>query len=366
MQYTVPHPVMPNNPLTLAELQSYASSTAGGIVQMPEGYFFATPVSGTGPVAYRLFDAGYITVGTIDVNRLGTGATGAGTKFLADDSTWKTVGGGGSLTSSLLTNQTVGGVSSGQSYAAGTLLETVIRNILVTYIAPYFYSLRARNGSSTLSFSVYEIGTVFNVNNFQVEIAADNPDGNPPTNGTISVSGAQAGNGVILSSLTLTVGTYTSPTFTTANYTRNTNGNVDFAVSGLDANGSTVSTGQSYLFQSYNYFGGSSIVVSSDATATSVRDNIKTQRKKLDNNKGWSTTGTTETNNVANFTYIMYPASYGDLTNVLLGATPVLGAFTKIGDFNILTENGNVTVSYRVYKSNATGAFADGASLTIS
>lgn len=86
---------MPNNPLTLAELQSYAGSAVGGIVQMPSGYVFATPVSGTGPIAYRLFDAGYITLGIINVNRLGTGATGAGTKFLADDNTWKTVSGGG-------------------------------------------------------------------------------------------------------------------------------------------------------------------------------------------------------------------------------------------------------------------------------
>jgi hypothetical protein len=85
---------MPNNPLTLSELQSYAGVAVGEIVQMPSGYLFATPVSGNGPVAYRLFDAGYITLGTINVNRLGTGATGAGTNFLADDNTWKTVSAG--------------------------------------------------------------------------------------------------------------------------------------------------------------------------------------------------------------------------------------------------------------------------------
>ncbi len=94
---------MPNNPLTLAELQSYAGSAVGGIVQMPSGYIFATPVSGTGPIAYRLFDAGYITLGTINVNRLGTGATGAGTRFLADDNTWKIVSGGSSGVSSFNT-----------------------------------------------------------------------------------------------------------------------------------------------------------------------------------------------------------------------------------------------------------------------
>ena len=86
---------MANNPLTQAELQAYAQTSVGGVVLLPSGYVFATPVSGNGPLAYRLFDAGYITLGTINVNRLGTGATGAGTKFLADDNTWKTVSGGG-------------------------------------------------------------------------------------------------------------------------------------------------------------------------------------------------------------------------------------------------------------------------------
>lgn len=274
--------------------------------------------------------------------------------------------GGGELEDPLLANQTVGGVSAGQSYAAGTLLETIIRNILVTYIAPSFNTLRARLGSSTVSYDVYEIGTLFNVNNFQVEVVGDNPDGDPPSSGSISVSGAQSGNGTILSGLTLTVGTYTSPTFATTNYTRNTNGYVSFVISGIDANGSTVSTGQSYSFQSYNYFGGSPVNVTNDATATAVRADIEIQRKQLDTGRGWSTTGTPQTNDPSNYTYIIYPASYGDLTNVLLGATPVLGAFTKIGDFNLLTENGNVTVSYRVYRSNATGAFSDGASITIS
>ena len=94
---------MPNNPLTQAELLVYTQNPIGGIVYLPPGYVFATPVSGNGPLAYRLFDAGYITVGIINVNRLGTGATGGGTKFLADDNTWKTVSAGGGGVSSFNT-----------------------------------------------------------------------------------------------------------------------------------------------------------------------------------------------------------------------------------------------------------------------
>ena len=83
---------MPNNPLTLQELQAYISTS--GDNQMPSGYFLASPVSGTGPFAYRLFDASYISLGIIDPNRLGTGSTGAGNLYLADDGTWKPVSGG--------------------------------------------------------------------------------------------------------------------------------------------------------------------------------------------------------------------------------------------------------------------------------
>ena len=80
---------MPNNPLTQAELSAYTSTFP--YPQIPAGYFFASPPTGAGPLAYRLFDASYISIGIINPNRLGTGSTGAGTRYLADDGTWKLV-----------------------------------------------------------------------------------------------------------------------------------------------------------------------------------------------------------------------------------------------------------------------------------
>jgi hypothetical protein len=62
---------------------------------MPQAYFLVPPATQAGPVKWRLFDAAYITTGIIDPNRLGTGATGAGNLYLADDGTWKPVSGGG-------------------------------------------------------------------------------------------------------------------------------------------------------------------------------------------------------------------------------------------------------------------------------
>ena len=88
---------MPNNPLLPADIQNYYQwSAQNGInpPQLPAGYVLATDPTTTGILALRLFDAAYITTGIIDPNRLGTGSTGAGNLYLADDGTWKPVSGG--------------------------------------------------------------------------------------------------------------------------------------------------------------------------------------------------------------------------------------------------------------------------------
>jgi hypothetical protein len=86
------------NPLTNQDLLTLAQASAeqkSPGLNLPEKYILATPISGYGFPAYRLFDAAYISTGIIDPNRLGTGATGAGNLYLADDGTWKAVSGGG-------------------------------------------------------------------------------------------------------------------------------------------------------------------------------------------------------------------------------------------------------------------------------
>lgn len=91
---------MPSNPLTQEEVNSYAINRilnpegyTGLSPYMPAGYFLSTPPGVTGPALWRLFDASFISTGIIDPNRLGTGATGAGNLYLADDGTWKLISG---------------------------------------------------------------------------------------------------------------------------------------------------------------------------------------------------------------------------------------------------------------------------------
>jgi hypothetical protein len=93
-----------SNPITQNELQDLAlynplhpRDGSPAEQYMPQAYFLVPPATQAGPVKWRLFDAAYITTGIIDPNRLGTGATGAGNLYLADDGTWKAVGGGGGV-----------------------------------------------------------------------------------------------------------------------------------------------------------------------------------------------------------------------------------------------------------------------------
>lgn len=97
---------MPSNPLTQEEINSYAINRilnpegyTGLSPYMPAGYFLSTPPGVSGPALWRLFDASFISTGIIDRNRLGTGSTGAGNLYLADDGTWKLIstGGGGDM-----------------------------------------------------------------------------------------------------------------------------------------------------------------------------------------------------------------------------------------------------------------------------
>jgi hypothetical protein len=85
---------MPSNPLLPQELLSFIQASAQNGINppsLPSGYVYATPPTSDGHLYLRRFDAAYIQTGIIDPNRLGTGSTGAGNLYLADDGTWKAV-----------------------------------------------------------------------------------------------------------------------------------------------------------------------------------------------------------------------------------------------------------------------------------
>lgn len=268
---------------------------------------------------------------------------------------------------SILTNQTVGGLSTGTTIAQGTGLESILRSILVTYIPPTLSGLNMRNGGSNIPTSARDVGDSFTVNTASFSATADNPDGIFPISSSWTASGADIGtqtfyfgDNVLSTSNTLSVGSdFTINRASSA-------GNVTFTVNGRRSDTGDLISGasRSYSFQFRNYLGASSTIISDDTTAQTVVDSPV--QSALDTNRAWTATCSAANDTVGNFTYIIYPASYGDLSGIIQnGATPVLTAFTKIGDFTVTNSFGS-SISVRVYKSNADKAFASGTTLAIS
>ena len=281
------------------------------------------------------------------------------------------------LQSSLLANQNVGGVTSGTTFQSGSSLETILRTILITYIPPTLSSLAVRNGGSTISTAARDVGNSFTINSASFSATADNPTSIFPLSASFTVSNADIGtithffgNNVLSTSNVLSIGnSYTINRATTA-------GSVTFTVNGRRSDTNALITGAStsISFLWRNYLRASSINIIDNASAQIVV-NSAGGNDVLDSDRAWNTTGTAATNTNGNYTYIIYPASYGNLTQVILnGATPAINAFGRndggvsdglpIGDFTITNTYG-ATVTVRVYKTNSPGVFSPTDTLAI-
>ena len=270
------------------------------------------------------------------------------------------------LQSSLLTNQTVGGLTSGTPLSQGTSIESILRSILVTYIPPTLSSLVMKSGGSSIPTSARDVGNAFTANSASFNATADNPNGVYPISSSFTGSNADIGtvsyyfgNNVLGSSNTLPIGGNYS-------FSKSSAGSITFTVNGKrsDTNATITATTTSIAFQFRNYLGASSTIVTDNTSAQTIVNSAVTST--LASSKSWTATCTSANDTTGNYTYIIYPASYGDLSNVIQnGALSVLSAFTKIGDFTVSNAY-SISLSFRVYKSNSDKAFANGTTLAIS
>lgn len=278
-------------------------------------------------------------------------------------------GGGGSATlaSSLTSNVTVGALTP-TTYAAGTSLETIFRAMLITYIPPTLTSLSIRSGGSTISSVVRDVNNSFTFNTASFLATADNPTSIFPLSASFTASGADAGDlryyfgdNVISSTNARGVG---------GSYAINkatSDGVVTFRVRGKRSDTLAFITDATLGIGFYwrNYFAASATIISDSSTAQTVISNGLII-SALDVSRAWAVTCDSTNQDNTKYTYILYPATYGDLTGIIQnGVTPVLGAFTKLGDYTI-TNAYSAAISVRVYQSFAKGAFNSGDTLTIS
>jgi hypothetical protein len=273
------------------------------------------------------------------------------------------------LQQSITPNQNVGGIISGVTINSGRTIEDILRTMLIAYTPPTLSSLSMRLYGSTVSTATRDVNNSFQVNTASFSVSVDSPGGIGPISSSWTASGADAGTlTYYFGNAGLSSGANVLPVGNVYTINRATSGGtVTFTVNGKRSDIGTFITGTStsVSFRFRNYLAASSTDITSNATAQSVI-NSDVVDSLLDDNRVWTATCSAANDVLGNYTYILYPASYGDLSTIIQnGALPVLTAFTKLGDYTINNAYG-ASVSVRVYKSNSDKAFSSGTTLAIS
>ena len=209
---------MPSNPLLPQELLLYIQASAqNGIVppNLPSGYVYATPPTSDGHLYLRRFDAAYIQTGIIDPNRLGTGSTGAGNLYLADDGTWKAIGGGGGGGADML--KATYDVDNDGVVDSAERTEIIVRNSTGSTLTKgtiVYLSGATGNRPNALRAQAHTEATSSKTIGMVEADISNNSDGYVATNGTLhdlDTSAFTAGDAVWLSATTAGAFTSTIP-----------------------------------------------------------------------------------------------------------------------------------------------------------
>jgi hypothetical protein len=104
--------------------------------------------------------------------------------------------------------------------------------------------------------------------------------------------------------------------------------------------------------------------ITSNSEAATLFTGMTTAYDELRGESDFNVTATTGMDTALNYTWIAYPASFGNLNKIDLAGTDVLSDFQSPVDYDITNDYGT-TISYRFYRSDFDDAFAEGQVLTI-
>lgn len=254
------------------------------------------------------------------------------------------------IQTTILSNQNVGGVSSGESFAAGTDVEDILRQILIQFIRSSISNVLLRNSNSNVSTGVREVNSSITTDEFRITVSQNDPNLLTPINLSLTGSGATSGNFENYYGTTLSDGTNdiaisevlninTIPSANSANITIT-------ARAEDPTDGSILSTSRNYSYVYPFYYGATSTDLSS-ATGTT----LETYLTKLTQTKGTKSVTLVAT---SEYLYFGYPSRYGDLSTIKDGNNfDVTSNFTK---YTITIDGGNGwnSVSYYLYRSTTT------------
>ena len=304
----------------------------------------------------------------------------------------------------------VGAITDGTTISAGTSIESILRQILIDFLPATLDSFTVTNLDSSLE--IMETDSVsagtFNLTNdslgsgfsaFTVALTNNTDTGGSDDNTLSSFSANIGGKSFTFTAKTIrrtTPGTVTfTPTATFSNGAGGTSTDstpTDVArvfaplFVGASSNGSSLTSGgglntvtldsimadisgsvsesETYLFNSSLTSFGTQCYLGSTGSPTTLASAGGNQSSRFNN---LDVNPPTDAATGGNYLYIVYPASFEDLTKLeLSGVGDLLGGgdVFKVGDANHTREN--TAVSYRVYRSNLAGAFNDSQTLTIS
>lgn len=260
-------------------------------------------------------------------------------------------GGSSDLVQQLVSNQTVGAISPGSTFNAGSSIENLLRTMLITDIPAAISGLNVKNGSSTITLGTLEVNTALTFDTVSFAATADSPDGNFPVTSSFAASGATTGdftfslgNGPVAASNNLDLGgtrTLETPTFA---------GNSSTTTLTLSSqnpkDGAALTTSRTATFVFPLYYGNSSVDFS---TTGNVEGTLTKSVQTKPSQKSVALNFTGE------FIYFCYPAVYGDLTSILDGnGFETIGAFTKYTRNQDGAAAGWSGRSYNIYKSGIT------------
>jgi hypothetical protein len=273
--------------------------------------------------------------------------------------------GSGALSYQITANLTVGGIDSGTTFPVGTPHDDIFRQLLTRYQAASLSNLVISLGGSAISTAPRDVGDGFSFNRFSFSAVADS-ENNLPISASFTIAGTDADDA--------TYEYFTTP-ITTNNVinlspdiepNRSSAGNMTFTVNAKKADGSTPLTPLTITipYRLKNYLAASTIDIITSANAQSVA-NSDVVTSTLTTTKAWTATCSAANDDVTKWTYIIYPASYGDLSGVVQNSSQnVFDAFTKLSGTFSITING-IANNYIVYKSTQYGAYSSGVQLTI-
>ena len=250
------------------------------------------------------------------------------------------------LQTGITSNATVGGATAPRTFNAGTSLETIIRTMLVTYIAPTIGNFTLLNGGSSVlsSNTVVEVSSSYTFNTASFTAVADDPNGRYAYSASFTASGASTGNfnyffgnNVLGSSNNLGLGG-------SQIVNNSTNGTVTFTLRGINPETNAIISQSRTATYVYPYYYGMSAI---DYSTTGNVSASLTQLTQAQGTKTVSITGSSA------YVYFCYPAAYADLTSIKDGnGFEVLSSFTKYTRTQDGAPGKWAGISYDIYRSN--------------